>query len=59
MVGLSNVRSGMRRQYGSEYDTACMGMLAGAGLQIVLADLTQPALVKTWQALRRMNRSVP
>lgn len=58
MVGLSNLRGGMRRQYGSEYDSACLGMLAGAGLQIVLADVTQPDLVKTRQAILHMNGPV-
>lgn len=53
MVGLSNLRSGLRRAYPSRVEEACLYMLAGAGLSWVLADVLQPELMG---AVRLINQ---
>jgi 5-methyltetrahydrofolate corrinoid/iron sulfur protein methyltransferase len=45
MVGLSNLRSGLRRTYPSRVEEASLYMLAGAGLSWVLADVLQPEVM--------------
>ncbi len=40
MAGLSNLRSGLRRKYPWQIEEACLYMLAGAGLEYALADVT-------------------
>ena len=47
MVGLSNLRSGLRQTYPAKIDEATLYMLAGAGLTYVLADVLQPGLMET------------
>jgi 5-methyltetrahydrofolate corrinoid/iron sulfur protein methyltransferase len=47
MVGLSNLRSGLRHTYPVRVEEAVLGVLAGAGLQIALLDVLQPGLMKT------------
>ncbi|MBF0527677.1 MAG: dihydropteroate synthase [Deltaproteobacteria bacterium] len=42
MVGLSNLRSGLRRIYPHRVEEICLSMLAGAGLTYVLADVLIP-----------------
>ena len=42
IVGLSNLRSGLRRQYPWQVEATCLDMLACAGLKYVLADVLQP-----------------
>jgi 5-methyltetrahydrofolate corrinoid/iron sulfur protein methyltransferase len=42
IVGLSNLRSGLRRQYPWQVEATCLAMLADAGLKYVLADVLQP-----------------
>ena len=54
MVGLSNLRSGLRRGYPSRVEEACLGLLAGAGLTIALADVLQPGLTETVRFLNQM-----
>ncbi len=44
IVGLSNLRSGLRRQYPWQVEATCLTMLACAGLKYVLADVLQPEL---------------
>jgi 5-methyltetrahydrofolate corrinoid/iron sulfur protein methyltransferase len=46
LVGLSNLRSGLRRAYPAQIDEACLYLLAGAGLTYVLADVLQPGLME-------------
>ena len=46
MVGLSNLRSGLRRTYPNTIDEACLYLLAGAGLTHVLADVLQPEVME-------------
>jgi cobalamin-dependent methionine synthase I len=53
MVGLSNLRSGLRRTYPGRVEEACLYMLAGAGLTWVLADVLQPELL---EAVRFINQ---
>ncbi len=55
MVGLSNLRSGLRRTYPAHFDEACLYLLAGAGLSWVLADALQPGLA---EAVRFINQVV-
>jgi 5-methyltetrahydrofolate corrinoid/iron sulfur protein methyltransferase len=47
LVGLSNLRSGLRQTYPNTIDEACLYLLAGAGLTWVLADVLQPNLMET------------
>jgi len=55
LVGLSNLRSGLRRTYPSQIEEAVLYMLAGAGLSWVLADVLQPKIV---EAVRFSNQVV-
>lgn len=55
MVGLSNLRSGLRRTYPAKIDEACLYLLAGAGLTHVLADVLQPGLL---ESVRFINQAV-
>jgi 5-methyltetrahydrofolate corrinoid/iron sulfur protein methyltransferase len=55
LVGLSNLRSGLRQTYPAKIDEACLYLLAGAGLSWVLADVLQPELL---EAVRFINQVV-
>jgi 5-methyltetrahydrofolate corrinoid/iron sulfur protein methyltransferase len=46
MVGLSNLRSGLRETYPLRVEEAALGVLAGAGLTIALVDVLQPGLME-------------
>jgi len=54
MAGLSNLRSGLRRQYPVEIDTAALTLLAGAGLTYALADVLSPAIQEAAALIHRM-----
>lgn len=54
LVGLSNLRSGLRRTYPAKIDEACLDLLAGAGLSFVLADVLQPNLMETVRFINRV-----
>lgn len=54
MVGLSNLRGGLRRTYPKRIDEAALGVLAGVGLQIALMDVLQPGLMETVKILNRI-----
>jgi 5-methyltetrahydrofolate corrinoid/iron sulfur protein methyltransferase len=54
MVGLSNLRSGLRRCHPSRVEEACLGLLAGAGLTVALADVLLPGLMETVRFINRM-----
>jgi hypothetical protein len=56
MVGLSNLRSGGRHLYPLELETTCLGLLAGAGLDIVLLDVLQPGLLQQVHLLQLLHR---
>jgi cobalamin-dependent methionine synthase I len=47
MAGVSNLRSGLRKQYPMQVDTHFLAMLAGAGLDIALADALVPEICET------------
>lgn len=46
LVGLSNLRSGLRQTYPNTIDESCLYLLAGAGLTWVLADVLQPEIME-------------
>jgi cobalamin-dependent methionine synthase I len=52
MVGLSNLRSGLRHRHPIEVETACLGMLAGAGLGLALANVRQEGFMAAYQTIR-------
>jgi hypothetical protein len=56
MVGLSNLRSGRRQLHPLELETACLGLLAGAGLDIALLDVFQPGLLTQVHLLQQLQR---
>lgn len=46
VVGLSNLASGMSSRFPAGLDELCLGLLAGAGLSIVLANALRPELAQ-------------
>jgi cobalamin-dependent methionine synthase I len=44
MVGLSNLRSGLREMYPVQMEVTVLALLAGAGLSLALADVLDPTL---------------
>jgi 5-methyltetrahydrofolate corrinoid/iron sulfur protein methyltransferase len=54
MVGLSNLRSGLRHTYPVRLEEAVLGVLTGAGLQIALMDVLGPGLMDTVQIIRKL-----
>jgi cobalamin-dependent methionine synthase I len=55
MVGLSNLRSGLRHTYPVRVEEAALGVLAGAGLQIALVDVLQPGLMETVRIINQVG----
>jgi 5-methyltetrahydrofolate corrinoid/iron sulfur protein methyltransferase len=55
MAGLSNLRSHLRRAYPLEVEMTCLAMLAGAGLNIVLADVLQPGFREGTRLIRELS----
>jgi 5-methyltetrahydrofolate corrinoid/iron sulfur protein methyltransferase len=55
MVGLSNLRSGLRRTYSVRVEEAVLGLLAGAGLEIALVDVLQPGLMDTVRVINQVG----
>lgn len=55
MAGVSNFRSGLRRQYPAQIDGQLLALLAGAGLDIALADALQGEIQETFQLIQRMG----
>ena len=53
MVGLSNLRSGLRQTFPLRLEEAVLGLLAGAGLQIALVDVLQPRLMETFRLINQ------
>jgi cobalamin-dependent methionine synthase I len=51
MVGLSNLRSGLRRRHSLEVELLCMAMLAGAGLNVALANVFQDGFMAAHQTI--------
>lgn len=54
MVGLSNLRSGLRRKYPFEMEARFLAVLAGAGLAVVLADVVQPGFMSSYRSLAEL-----
>jgi len=55
MVGLSNLRSGLRDTYPVRVEEAVLGVLAGAGLEIALVDVLQPGLLDTVRVINQVG----
>lgn len=58
IAGLSNLRSGLKKQYPADLDVVCLGLLGGAGLQCVLADALEPHIHKAWRLINQMSQSL-
>ncbi len=56
MIGLSNLRSGRRQLFPLELEAACLGLLAGAGVDIVLLDILQPGLLEHVHRIQQVLR---
>jgi 5-methyltetrahydrofolate corrinoid/iron sulfur protein methyltransferase len=54
LVGLSNLRSGLRGIYPVEMEITVLALLAGAGLTYVLADVLSPAIQEAAALIRRL-----
>ena len=54
MVGLSNLRSGLKRRYPLSVDSTCLSILAGAGLEYVLIDALEPELMSTCKLINQV-----
>jgi 5-methyltetrahydrofolate corrinoid/iron sulfur protein methyltransferase len=54
LVGLSNLRSGLRNIYPVQVDLTVLALLAGAGLTYVLADVLSPAIQEAAALIRRL-----
>jgi len=54
MVGLSNLRSGLRELYPVQIEITVLGPFAGVGLTYVLADVLQLDLIKSYQLINRL-----
>jgi 5-methyltetrahydrofolate corrinoid/iron sulfur protein methyltransferase len=55
MVGLSNLRSGLRETYPVRVEEAVLSLLAGAGLEIALVDVLQPGLMETVRVINQVG----
>lgn len=55
MCGLSNLRSGVKRLFSDRYDTLTMASLAGAGLDIILANTLDPEITQTFELVGKIN----
>ncbi len=58
MAGLSNLRSGLRRQYPFTLEATVLTFLAAAGLHLVLADVLQPGLMDQVRLIRQISLGV-
>ncbi|MFZ2087918.1 MAG: dihydropteroate synthase [Desulfobaccales bacterium] len=54
MVGLSNLRSGLRNIYPVEMEIIVLALLAGAGLSYALVDVLSPAIQEAVELIHRM-----
>jgi cobalamin-dependent methionine synthase I len=55
MAGVSNLLSGLRRQYPPRLEVQLLAMLAGAGLDIALADALRPEITEALRFIRQMH----
>lgn len=56
MIGLSNLRSGRRQLFPVELEATCLGLLAGAGVEMVLLDVLQPGLLAHVHQVQQLLR---
>ncbi len=56
VVGLSNLRSGVTRQYSSNLDQTVLAMLAGAGLTMLLANIMRQEILDTYRSVVSLDR---
>lgn len=54
MVGLSNLRSGLRRVYPVQMEITVLALFAGAGLSLALVDVLNPALREQMQLMTQI-----
>ncbi len=54
MIGLSNLRSGMRRNVPFALEETCLNLLAGAGVRYLLADVLQPGFTEAFESVLRL-----
>jgi len=54
MVGLSNLRSGLRTIYPVQLEITVLALLAGAGLSLALVDVLNPAIQEQVQFMERV-----
>jgi 5-methyltetrahydrofolate corrinoid/iron sulfur protein methyltransferase len=54
ICGLSNLRSGFRKRFPWAMEQTCLAMLAGAGLDIVLANVLQPGFSEAFRSVKSM-----
>jgi cobalamin-dependent methionine synthase I len=54
MVGLSNLRSGLRTIYPTQLEITALALLAGAGLSLALVDVLNPALREQIQLMAQV-----
>lgn len=59
IVGLSNLRSGLKKHYPTALDIVSLSLLGGAGLQCVLADALNPELNKAWRLINQLSSNFP
>jgi cobalamin-dependent methionine synthase I len=55
MIGLSNLRSGLRNRYPLQLDLTCLGLLAGAGLHYALLNVFEPHVLEAAQSINQMS----
>jgi 5-methyltetrahydrofolate corrinoid/iron sulfur protein methyltransferase len=58
MVGLSNLRSGLSERYPQAVAQSCLHLLAGAGLNLVLASALEPAVLSSVHMINRMTETI-
>lgn len=56
MIGLSNLRSGRRQLFPVELEATCLGLMAGAGVEIVLLDVLQPGMLEHVHQVQQLLR---
>lgn len=55
MAGLSNLRSGLRRQHPWHIEETCLSLLVGAGLEYILADVLVPEFRAAADSITRLT----
>ena len=58
MVGLSNLRSGLSDRYPQAVAQSCLHLLAGAGLNLVLASALEPEVLSSVHMINQMTETI-